>query len=161
MNVTKNTGTKRLAIAALAAGWIAMGAGAQGTLPVVAVHDSELTRALETMPATGATPSGAGTTGNQWWLVNWHYFVMPDSVKEALRSDGTAFTVVGDSNIISGQLVNSSGQPVYPILVSLSSEAIADSEIAPLSNYVAAGGTLLIGGSAFTRTTNGTSRGDF
>src|SRR5207237_1041499 len=34
-------------------------------------------------------------------------------------------------------------------------------EIAPLTNYVAAGGFLFIGGSAFTRTTNGTARGDF
>ena len=74
----------------------------QGTQPLVAIHDSELTRALESMPATNATPRGAGTTSNEWWTTDWHYFVMPESVKEALRSDGTAFTVVGDSNITAG-----------------------------------------------------------
>ena len=30
------------------------------TRPVVAIHDSELTRALETLPATGSTPLGTG-----------------------------------------------------------------------------------------------------
>src|SRR5271167_2752501 len=78
----------------------------QGTQPVVAIHDSELTRALESLPASGLTPNGSGTTSNQWWITQWHYFVMPDSVKEALRSDGTKFTVVGDSNIVSGVLTN-------------------------------------------------------
>src|SRR5512140_485094 len=77
----------------------------QGTQPVVAIHDSELTRALETMPATNATPRGAGTTSNEWWTANWHYFVMPEAAKEALRSDGTAFTVVSDSNITAGTLL--------------------------------------------------------
>src|SRR5438067_13278140 len=69
------------------------------TQPVVAIHDSELTRALESAPALPPTPTGPGTTGFQWWPTDWHYFVMPDSMKEALRSDGTAFTVIGDSNI--------------------------------------------------------------
>jgi hypothetical protein len=87
---------------------------ALATLPVVAIHDSEFTRALETMPASVATPTGAGTTGNEWWPNNWHYFVMPDSVKEALRSDGTAFQVIGDSNIMSGVLTNADGTPKYP-----------------------------------------------
>src|SRR5215831_18182875 len=70
----------------------------QGAQALVAVHDSELTRLLETMPASGATPTGTNTTGFQWWPKDWHYFVMPDSVKEALRSDGTPFAVIGDSN---------------------------------------------------------------
>ncbi|HEX5222700.1 MAG TPA: hypothetical protein VFZ59_24300 [Verrucomicrobiae bacterium] len=128
--------------------------------PLVAVHDSEYTRALETMNASGATPTGPGTTGKQWWPTDWHYFVMPEVVKEALRSDGTAFTVVGDSNIMSGELMNN-GEPRYPILISLASEAIHSSEIGPLTNYVAAGGFLFVGSSAFTRNTNGTSRGNF
>src|SRR5581483_6820752 len=128
---------------------------AQGTQPLVAIHDSELTRALETMPATNGTPSGPGTTGNQWWPTNWHYFVMPDAVKEALRSDGTAFTVVSDTNISAGVLLTSNGLPRYPILISLASEAMRDDEIAPLTNYVAAGGFLFVGSSSFTRTTNG------
>jgi hypothetical protein len=134
---------------------------AQAPQPIVAIHDSELTRALESMVATNGTPSGNGTTGFQWWPTNWHYFVMPDSVKEALRSDGTAFAVLSDSNIAAGQLLNSNGLPNYPIFISLSSEAVADNEIGPLTNYVAAGGTLLAGGSSFTRNTNGLTRGDF
>jgi hypothetical protein len=132
----------------------------QGTQPIVAIHDSELTRALESTPASGATPTGSGTTGYQWWPTDWHYFVMPESVKEALRSDGTAFTVVGDSNITAGLLL-ANGVPKYPILISLASEAIRDDEIAPLTNYVAAGGVLLVGSSSFTRTPTGTTRGDF
>src|SRR5258706_15486956 len=69
--------------------------GQTTTQPVVAIHDSELTRALELMPAGPPTPQGSGTTGFQWWPTDWHYFVMPESVQEALRSDGTAFTVIG------------------------------------------------------------------
>src|SRR5208282_3885796 len=100
-----------------------------------------------------------GTTGFQWWVTNWNYFVMPDSVKETLRSDGTTFTVVGDSNIEAGVLTNADGSPKYPILISLASEAIDNSEIAELTNYVAAGGFLFVGSSSFTRNTNGTTRG--
>src|SRR5215831_17938739 len=80
--------------------------------PVVAIHDSEFTRALETMPASGATPTGPGTTSNQWWTTQWHYYVMPDSIKEMLTSDGTAFTVVSDANIRGGSLLTN-GLPKY------------------------------------------------
>jgi hypothetical protein len=140
--------------------WIAPSLQAQVTQPIVAIHDSELTRALETMAASNGTPSGPGTTGNQWWPTNWHYFVMPTSVEEALRADGTPFTVVSDSGINNGTLLTN-GVPKYPILISLASEAIQDSEIAQFTNYVAAGGYLVVGSSAFTRTPDGTSRGDF
>src|SRR5882762_9473215 len=132
----------------------------QPTQPLIAIHNSELTRALESVPATGATPTGAGTTGNQWWPTDWHYFVMPEAMKEALRSDGTAFTVVGDSNIVAGALLTN-GSPKYPIVISLASEAIRNDEIAAFTNYVAAGGFLFVGSSAFSRNTNGTTRGDF
>jgi hypothetical protein len=42
----------------------------QGGQPIVAIHDSELTRALETMPATGGNSFGTGNhrepvVGNQ------------------------------------------------------------------------------------------------
>src|SRR5262245_56219937 len=90
---------KVLGIALVGLALAALPARAQVTQPVVAIHDSELTRALESMPASGATPTGAGTTGNQWWPTDWHYFVMPESMKEALRSDGTPFAVVSDANI--------------------------------------------------------------
>jgi hypothetical protein len=135
-------------------------ARAQQTQPSVAIHDSELTRALEGMNAVAPTPTGSGTTGKQWWPTDWHYFVMPESVKEAFKSDGTAFTVVGDSNVTAGALLNN-GQPRYPIVISLASEAVRDDEIAQFTNYVASGGFLFIGSSAFTRNTNGTSRSDF
>ena len=129
--------------------------------PIVAIHDSELTRALEALPAVSPTPSGAGTTGFEWWPTNWHYFVMPESVKETLRSDGTVYEVVSDEDISAGRLLAANGQPRCPIVISLASEAIRDDEIAQLTNYVAAGGTLLVGSSAFTRNTDGTTRGDF
>ena len=86
---------------------------------------------------------------------------MPDSIKETLRSDGTAFTVVGDSNILSGVLTNADGSPKYPIVISLAAEAVDDGEIAQLTNYVASGGFLFVGSSSFTRNTDGTTRGDF
>lgn len=133
---------------------------AQGIQPIVAIHDSELTRALESTAATPPTPSGSGTTSFEWWPTDWHYFVMPESVKEALRSDGTAFTVIGDSSITAGLLLPD-GAPKYPILISLAAEAIQDSEIPQLTNYVAAGGFLLVGSSSFSRNPNGTTRGDF
>ena len=133
---------------------------ANGTQPLVAVHDSEYTRGLANINAFGGTPTGPGTTGKQWWFPDFHYFVMPEAVKEALRSDGTAFAVLGDSNIIAGALLTN-GVPRYPIVISLASEAIHDSEISQFTNYVAAGGFLFVGSSAFTRTTNGTPRGDF
>ncbi len=140
--------------------WMAASVSAQVTQPIVAIHNSELTSALLTMPATNGTPTGSGTTSNQWWTTNWQYFVMPAAVQEAMHSDGTASTMLGDSNITANLLLTN-GIPKYPIFISLSSEAIRDDEIAPLTNYVAAGGFLLVGGSAFTRNTDGTTRGDF
>ena len=85
------------------------------TLPVVAIHVSELTQAMETMPASPPTPTGSGTTGFQWWSASWHYFVMYESVKEALRSDGTPFVEVTDADISAGRLLNADGTPRYPI----------------------------------------------
>ncbi|MFZ5877417.1 MAG: beta strand repeat-containing protein [Nitrospirota bacterium] len=130
--------------------------------PVVAVHVSELTQALETMPATPPTPSGtAGTTGFQWWVEAWHYFVMPESLKESLRSDGTPFVEVSDADIAAGALRHPDGTPRYPIVISLAAEAVANNQITPLLDYVASGGTLFVGSSAFTRNPDGTTRGDF
>lgn len=145
----------------LAFGYPAATAHADQPLPVVAVHVSELTEALESMPALAPTPSGTGTSGSQWWYTSWRYFVAPESLKEALRSDGTPFVMVSDSDIAAGTLRNADGTPRYPILISLASEATADSEITPLREYVAAGGFLLAGSSSFTRNPDGTTRGDF
>ena len=133
-------------------------------LPVVAIHVSELTQALETIPAgpnTPRPPSFPNASDYEWWNSAWHYFVMPESLKEALRSDGTPYVVVSDSDITAGNLLNPDGSPRYPILISLASEAIRDDEIAPLRDYVTAGGFLFVGSSSFTRNPDGTSRGDF
>jgi len=109
----------------------------------VAIHDSGWTKYY-----------GLSTT-------NWNYFVMPESVKEALRSDGTPFVVVSDLDIANGVLTNADGSAKYPILISLAAEVMRDEEIAPLTNYVAAGGFVLAGSSSFTRYTNGQFRSDF
>src|SRR3954447_22562901 len=113
---------QKLIASALVVASLASTGLAQSIQPLVAIHDSELTRALETMPAVAPTPTGAGTTGKQWWPTDWHYFVMPEAVQEALRSDGTPFVKVGDSNVTSGSLM-SGGLPRYPIVISLASEA--------------------------------------
>lgn len=129
--------------------------------PVVAIHVSELTQALESVPATPPTPTGPGTTGYEWVYTSWHYFVAYESLKEALRSDGTPFVEISDADIISGVLLQPDGSPKYPILISLASEAISDDEISHLRNYVDSGGVLMIGSSAFTRNPDGTMRDDF
>ncbi|MBE2216349.1 MAG: tandem-95 repeat protein, partial [Opitutaceae bacterium] len=134
---------------------------ARAAEPRVAIHDSELTRALQTVPATGATPTGENTTGFQWWPEAWNYFVMPESIKESLRSDGTAYVVVSDADIAAGALLDASGGPRYPILISLAAEAVGDNQLQPLRDYVAAGGTLFVGSSSFTRRPDGTARGNF
>ncbi len=128
--------------------------------PFVAIHVSELTQALETMPALAPTPTGTGNSGFQWWYTSWHYFVGYESLKEALRSDGTPFVEISDSDISAGRLRHPDGSPRYPILISLASEAIADTEISPLREYVNAGGFLIVGSSSFTRNPDGTTRGD-
>ena len=134
---------------------------AQTTQPMVAIHVSELTEALATTPASAPTPTGAGTTGYEWWTPYWQPFVMSEALKEALRSDGTPFVVVTDADIAAGKLLTATGAPAYPIVISLANEAIGDGEVAPLLSYVNAGGYLFIGGSSFTRNPDGTTRGDF
>ena len=129
--------------------------------PFVAIHVSELTQALEAIPATPPTPTGPDFSGYQWWYTTWHYFVAHESLKEALRSDGTPFVEISDSDIAAGRLRNSDGSPRYPILISLGSEAIADNEISPIRDYVNSGGFLFVGSSAFTRFPDGANRSDF
>jgi hypothetical protein len=86
---------------------------------------------------------------------------MYEALKEAFRSDGTPSVAVSDSDISAGRLLCPDASPKYPILISLASEAIDDAEIAPLRNYVAAGGFLFVGSSALSRHPDGTTRGDF
>ena len=150
---------KKLIVAACVL--FAVSLSAQTTQPVVAIHVSEQTEALATTPASAPTPTGAGTTGYQWWTPYWQPFVMSEALKEALRSDGTPFVVVTDADIAAGKLLTTTGAPAYPIVISLANEAISSNEITPLLNYVSAGGYLFIGGSSFTRNPNGTTLGDF
>ena len=128
--------------------------------PLVAIHISELTQALETMPANPPTPTGSGYSGYEWFHTAWHYFVMPESLKIALESDGTPYVVVTDADIAAGDLLDG-GSPRYPIVFSLASEAVDDNGIQPLRDYVNAGGYLFVGSSAFTRNPDGTTRGNF
>ncbi len=129
--------------------------------PAVAIHVSELTAALETMPASGATPTGSGTTGFQWWTPAWRYHVAHRSLQEALRADGTPFVLVTDADIAAGRLLQPGSLPRYPILISLTAEAIADAAVGPLRDYVTAGGFLLAGSSSFSRHPDGATRGNF
>jgi len=120
---------------------------AQSAQPVVAIHVSELNQSLDSQ--------------GEWPWPSWHYFVMHESLEEALRSDGTPFVEVSDADIEAGSLLNPDGSPKYPILFSLASEATDTTEITPLINYVTAGGMLFVGSSAFTRYPDGTTRPDF
>ena len=116
---------------------------AQTAEPLVAIHVSELTNALD--PTADS----------------WHYYVAYESLEEALRSDGTPFIEISDSDIAAGNLSNPDGSPKYPILISLGAAAIDDNEITPLSNYVNAGGFLFAGSNSFTLNPDGSSRSDF
>jgi VCBS repeat-containing protein len=141
---------------------LAQTAAPTSTTPVVAVHVSERTAALETMPAGPGTPGVAnGGTGHEWWITSWRYHVAYTSLEEALRSDGTAFVEVHDSDIAAGALLAADGSPRYPIVISLAAEAVGDDEIAPLRDYVGAGGFLFVGSSSMTRRPDGTSRNNF
>ena len=159
--VTRQTAMALLCLLIMAVCAAPRPAFAQPPAPLVAIHVSELTQALETIPASAPTPTGAGTSGFEWWYTSWHYFVAYESLQEALRADGTPFVTVSDADIAQGNLLNADGTPHYPILISLASEAVADYEIAPLRAYVNAGGEMLVGSSSFTRNPDGTSRGDF
>ncbi|MCB0159800.1 MAG: hypothetical protein KDD83_16830, partial [Caldilineaceae bacterium] len=139
---------------------------AQGTppLPVVAIHVSEQTQAFESMPAgpnTPKPPAVADASGMEWWPTAWHYFVMAESVKEALRADGTPYVIVTDAEIAANALLQPDGSPKYPIVISLAAEAIHDNAVGPLRAYVNAGGFLFVGSSSFTRNPDGTTRGNF
>ena len=97
---------------------------AAATHPVVAIYISELTQALETMPAVPPTPTGSGYSGFEWFYTSWHYFVMPEfPLKIALESYGTPYVVVTDADIAAGALMDGS-VPKYPIVFSLANEAV-------------------------------------
>jgi hypothetical protein len=123
----------------------------------VAIHDSSRSRINDTNPNANGRwlPSDPATL-----VPLFRYFVMPESVKEALRSDGTPFVVLDDADLLT-KLLMPNGAPRYPILVSLAAESLSASEANALRAYVAAGGFLLMGSSSFTRFETGVTRGDF
>ncbi len=104
--------------------------------PVVAIHVSEITNAMETTPARSPTPSGYGTSGYQWWYTSWHYYTIYQALEEALQSDGTPYVEVTDADIASGALLLSDGTPRYPIVFSLASEAINNNESSFVFFYI-------------------------
>jgi len=78
----------------------------QATAADVAIHDSELTRALETMPASGRARPEHGHERLPMVATDWHYFVHARvSQEKAAIGRHQAFTVVGDSNITAGLLL--------------------------------------------------------
>ena len=119
----------------------AVGAGSSDASPVVAINVSEYTEA-------------------NWNNTAWHYFAIYRMLEEAFKSDGTPFVEVSDANIESGGLMVS-GVPKYPILFSLASECISDSEANQISSYVSAGGFVYVGSSSWTRYANGSARTNF
>ena len=119
----------------------AVGAGSSETSPVVAINVSENTEA-------------------HWTNPSWNYLAIYRMLEEALKSDGTPFVEISDATIESGALLVS-GVPKYPILFSLASECVSDSEASQISSYVSAGGFAYVGSSSWTKYENGSSRTDF
>ena len=119
----------------------AVGAGSSQTSPVVAIHVSENTEA-------------------HWTNPSWKYFAIYRMLEEALKSDGTPFVEISDASIESGGLLVS-GVPKYPILFSLASECISDSEASQISSYVSAGGFAYVGSSSWTKYEDGSPRTNF
>ena len=115
--------------------------GGGNTLPVVAVHVSE-------------------NTESHWSNNGWTYWAIYASLEEALSSDGTPFVEVNDSLIESGGLL-SSGEPKYPIFISLAAECVSDAAASQILEYVSSGGFAYVGSSAWTRYSNGTARSNF
>jgi hypothetical protein len=107
------------------------------TLPKVAVHVS-------------------GYTDSKWIYTSWKYFQIYELLEEALRSDGTPFVEITDTEIESGGLLTDSGLPKYPILFSLSAECISSTEAQEIKEYVQAGGFAYAGSSSWTRKQDGT-----
>src|SRR6185369_16960283 len=54
---------------------------AEPARPLVAIHVSELTAALQSVPAVSPTPTGTGNSGYEWWYTAWKYPVAYESLK--------------------------------------------------------------------------------
>ncbi len=119
----------------------AVGADSLQASPVVAIHVSEYTEA-------------------HWTNPSWTYPAIYRMLEASLKSDGTPFVEISDASIESGGLMVS-GVPKYPILFSLASECISDSEASQISSYVSAGGFVYVGSSSWTKNADGSPRSDF
>lgn len=112
----------------------------QSVSPKVAIHIAEYTQA-------------------HWEQPGWTYAAIYRMLEEAFIADGTPFVEITDSDIESGALLTS-GAPKYPILFSLESECISDTEANQISSYVGAGGFVYSNAASWTRYQNGTARSD-
>ena len=129
--------------------------------PMVAIHDSELTRALENSARFGRDAHrGSGRPATSGGRRTGTISSCPSRSRKRCARMARPLRWWGTRTSAAGAC-----WPMVcrdnPIVISLACEAIRDDEIAQLTNYVAAGGFLLVGSSAFTRNTNGTTRGDF
>lgn len=123
---------------------------AESTVPQVAIHYSGHTDAyVNSLPEKQKK--------NLVWLSQ-HPNIF---LEETFRSAGIPTKAVTDADIASGALLvncSSTCVPKYPILFSLATEAISDIEAGKIRDYVAAGGTVYAGSSAWTRYENGALR---
>lgn len=128
-------------------------AAALPTSPIVAVHVSEYTSALHGQPGQPAPASDV----MGWYYDSFMHFQAYTLLEESLRADGTPFVEVTDADIEAGALI-ADGKPKYPILFSLMAEAISDTEVNALRQYVTSGGFVYVGGSSWIRTPTGSYR---
>ena len=131
----------------------AMAEDTSPTRPVVAVHVSEYTRALNGAPQS---PAPSSDTRGMYYDSFSHAQVY-SMLEEALRGDGTPFVEVTDADIENGALLVG-GVPAYPIVFSLMAEAVSDAEVGRIRDYVSAGGQVYVGGSSWIRRPDGTFR---
>ncbi|MBX2849983.1 MAG: discoidin domain-containing protein, partial [Acidiferrobacterales bacterium] len=81
----------------------------------------------------------------------WKYWHIHGFLMEQLRSDGTPFKVVSDSEIRNGLLRDEMGLPRYATLFSLNNPCISDETSTEIDAFVIAGGGVISGGASWTR----------
>ncbi|TKR30226.1 hypothetical protein FCE95_08785 [Luteimonas gilva] len=100
----------------------------------------------------------------------WKYWHIYGFLMEQLRSDGTAFDVVFDSDIANGALFVSQadvgadiaagrvprhrGEPKYAALFSLSNICSSDAVVAAIDGFVLGGGRAIVGGASYIKAGN-------
>jgi hypothetical protein len=99
-------------------------------------------------------------TADHWSNPSWTYLSIYRMFEEAFRAEGIPYVEVSDAEIESGVLITD-GSPRYPILFCIATECVSDAEATQISSYAAAGGTVYVTASAWTRSSNGAARTDF